>query len=168
MLMQDRSVRIFGLLLATCYAIFIIWLYVRQPQTFAEVTGGLSASVGTYRIDRQAFEDGLAMFRQGQYEASRAAFERADPARQDAPTQFYIAYTYYRSGWGRLYNEDEDFKLGLDRIEKAIALAPNGRLMVEDPEIDIHNADELRAEFAAGLRTEASDLNPMRIFRKRK
>ena len=68
----------------------------------------------------------------------------------------------------RFYSEDEDFKLGLDRIEKAIALAPNGRLIVEDPENDIHNADELRAELAAGLRTEASDLNPMRIFRKRK
>jgi len=168
MLMQDRTVRTLGLLLASCYAIFIIWLYVSQPQTFAEVTGSLSASVGAYRIDQQAFDDGLAMFRRGQYEASRAAFERADPVQKDARTQFYIAYSYYRSGWGRFYSEDEDFKLGLDRIEKAIALAPNGRLIVEDPENDIHNADELRAELAAGLRTEASDLNPMRVFRKRK
>ena len=105
------------------------------------------------------------MFRRGQYDASRAAFERADPARQDARTQFYIAYSYYRSGWGRFYNEDDDFKLGLDRIDKAIALSPNRRLIVDDPENGIHNADELRAELAAGLRTEASDLNPMRVFR---
>jgi tetratricopeptide (TPR) repeat protein len=166
--MRDRTVRALGLLLATSYAVFIVWLYVRQPQTFADVTGGLSASVGAYRIDQQAFDDGVAMFRQGQYDASRAAFERADPAQQDARTQFYIAYSYYRSGWGRLYSDDADFKLGLDRVDKAIALAPNGRLIVEDPQNDIHNADELRAELTAGLRTEASDLNPMRLFRKRK
>jgi tetratricopeptide (TPR) repeat protein len=166
--MRDRTVRALGLLLTTSYAVFIVWLYVRQPQTLADVTGGLSASVGAYRIDQQAFDDGVAMFRQGQYDASRAAFERADPAQQDARTQFYIAYSYYRSGWGRLYSDDADFKLGLDRVDKAIALAPNGRLIIEDPQNDIHNADELRAELAAGLRTEASDLNPMRLFRKRK
>jgi hypothetical protein len=166
--MRDRTVRALGLLLTTSYAVFIVWLYVRQPQTLADVTGGLSASVGAYRIDQQAFDDGVAMFRQGHYDASRAAFERADPAQQDARTQFYIAYSYYRSGWGRLYSDDADFKLGLDRVDKAIALAPNGRLIIEDPQNDIHNADELRAELAAGLRTEASDLNPMRLFRKRK
>jgi tetratricopeptide (TPR) repeat protein len=166
--MQDRTVRTLGLLLSVSYAVFVVWLYVRQPQTFAEVTGGISASVGAYRIDQQAFDDALALFRQGNYEASRAAFERADPAGRDARTQFYIAYAYYRSGWGRFYSSDADFKLGLDRIDKAIALAPNGRLIVEDPQNSIHNADELRAELAAGLRTEASDLNPMRIFRKRK
>ena len=154
--------------MAIGYASFILWLYVQQPQTIAEVTGGLSATVGAYRIDQQAFEDGLAAFRGGRFEAARAAFERADAARQDARTQFYIAYSYYRSGWGRFYNDDAHFKLGLERVDKAIGLAPGGRLVVEDPENEIHNADELRAELAAGLRTEASDLNPMRIFRGRK
>ena len=167
--MQDRSVRVLGLLFAICYATFIVWLYVRQPQTFAEVTGGLSASVGAYRIDQQAFDDGLAMFRRGEYEASRAAFERADPARQDARTQFYIAYSYYRSGWGRFYSEDDGFQTWTrSRRARRLRWRPNGRLIVEDPENDIHNADELRAELAAGLRADASDFNPMRIFRKRK
>jgi tetratricopeptide (TPR) repeat protein len=166
--MRDRSVRVLGLVLAVSYATFIVWLYVTQPQTIAEVTGGLSSSVGAYRIDQQAFDQGLALFRQEQYDASRAAFERADPARQDPRTQFYIAYSYYRSGWGRFYSDDEQFKLGLERIDKAIALAPNGRLIVEDPENVIHNADELRAELAAGLRAEASDFNPLRVFRTRK
>jgi len=166
--MRDRSVRALGLVVAICYASFIVWLYVRQPQTIADVTGGLSASVGAYRIDQQAFSDGLAAFRGEQYEAARAAFERADPAEQDARTQFYIGYSYYRSGWGRFYNDDAHFKLGLDRVDKAIGLAPGGRLLVEDPDIAIHNADELRAELTAGLRTEAADLNPMRVFRRRK
>ena len=166
--MQDRSVRLFGLMLSVCYATSIIWLYVRQPQTVAEVTGGLAASVGAYQIDQAAFDDGLALFRRDQFEASRAAFDRADPAGQDARTQFYIAYSYYRSGWGRVYQDDASFKKGLERIDKAIELAPGGRLIVDDPELSIKNADELRAELAEGIRTDPSDFNPMRVFRKRK
>jgi hypothetical protein len=167
-LMGERSVRSIGLVLAIVYASFIVWLYVRQPQTLAEVTGGLTATVGAYRIDQQAFDDGLGLFRREQFDASRAAFERADPAGEDARTQFYIAYSYYRSGWGRVYQDNELFKKGLERADKAIALAPAGRLVVEDPELAMHSADELRAELAAGLRVEASDFNPLRVFRKRK
>ena len=33
------------------YAVFIGWLFVRQPQTIAQVAGGLSAAVGTYSVD---------------------------------------------------------------------------------------------------------------------
>ena len=168
MIVQDRSVRVVGFVLALCYATFIVWLYVRQPQTFAEVTGGLTATVGAYRINQQAFDDALALFRREQHEAARATFQRADPAGQDARTQFYIAYSYYRSGWGRLYQDNELFKKGLAHADKAIALAPGGRLIVEDPEIHMHSADELRAELAEGLRVEASDFNPMRVFRERK
>ena len=167
-LMGERSVRSIGLVLAVVYASFIVWLYVRQPQTLAEVTGGLTATVGAYRIDQQAFDDGLELFRRDQFEASRAAFERADPAGEDARTQFYIAYSYYRSGWGRVYQDNELFQKGLAHADKAIALAPAGRLVVDDPQLTLHSADELRAELAEGLRIEASDFNPLRVFRKRK
>ena len=166
--MQDRSIRVFGLVLSICYATGILWLYIRQPQTVAEVTGGLAASVGAYRIDQRAFDDGLALFHRDELEASRAAFERADPAGRDALTQFYIAYSYYRSGWGRLYQDDVYFKQGLERADKAIELAPDGRLVVDDPRLGMHSADELRAELAQGLRTEVSDFNPMRVFGTRK
>ena len=166
--MQDRSVRALGLVLAMCYATFIVWLYIRQPQTLAEVTGGLTATVGAYRINQQAFDDGVELFHRDQLEAARAALERADPAGQDARTQFYIAYSYYRSGWGRLYQDNELFKKGLAHIDKAIALAPAHRLIVDDPQIYMHNADEVRAELEQGLRVEASDFNPMRVFRHRK
>lgn len=167
-LMGERTIRLTGLALAMMYASFIVWLYVRQPQTLAEVTGGLTASVGAYRIDQQAFDDGLSLFRRDEFEAARAAFDRADPAGQDARTQFYVAYSYYRSGWGRLYQDNADFKLGLERVDKAIALAPGHRLIVDDPDLYMHSADELRAELAEGLRVEASDFNPMRMLRKRK
>jgi tetratricopeptide (TPR) repeat protein len=168
MLRRDRSLRAAGLVLALLYAAFIIWVYGRQPQTMAEVTGSLSASVGAYRVDQAAFDDGLQLFRRDQFEAARAAFERADPAGQDARTQYYIAYAYYREGWGRLYHDDRLYRHGLQRVEKAVALAPQGRLVVDDPNLQMHSADELRAELAAGLRTEPSDLNPLRVFRKRK
>lgn len=167
-LVGERTVRLTGLALAMIYASFIVWLYIRQPQTFAEVAGGLTASVGAYRIDQRAFDDGLALFRRDEFEAARAAFNRADSAGQDARTQFYIAYSYYRSGWGRLYQDNEHFKLGLERVDKAIALAPEHRLVVDDPELQMHSADQLRAELAEGMRVEASDFNPMRMFRKRK
>jgi hypothetical protein len=168
MWMQDRSVRVLGVVLTICYAAFIVWLYVRQPQTLAEVTGGLTATVGAYRINQQAFDDGLGLFRREQHEAARAAFERADPAGQDARTQFYIAYSYYRSGWGRMFQDNELFKKGLAHADKAVALAPGGRLVVDDPDLHMRTADELRAELAEGLRIEASDFNPMRVFRQRK
>jgi hypothetical protein len=157
-----------GLVFACAYAALIVWLYSAQPQSVAEVTGGLAAEVGAYRIDTQAFDDGLAFFRRDLFDEARAAFARADPAQRDARTQFYIAYSYYRQGWGRFYNDDELFKQGLVAVDRAIALAPNGRLVVEDDNLVMKTADELRAELQRGLVRDSSDLNPLRVFDTRK
>ena len=99
--MREPIVRSAGLVGALVYAAAIGWLYVTQPQTAAQVTGGFASIVGAYRIDQQAFDDGLRFFRQDQFVEARAAFARADPAERDPKTQFYIAYAYYRQGWGR-------------------------------------------------------------------
>ena len=131
--MREGMVRAIGLVLAVGYAAFIIWLYAGQPQTAAEVTGGLSAALGSYRVDPQAFEDGLQFFRRDQFAPARTAFERADAARQDPRTQFYIAYSYYREGWGRLYQDDELFVQGPEAINRAMERAPKGRIRVDDP-----------------------------------
>src|SRR4029453_6037711 len=104
--MRESTLRSFGLALAAAYAVFIVWLYVRQPQTVAEMTGAMTASIGAYRIDDAAFAERPGLFRSDQSEAARLAFERADPAHQDSRTQFYIAYSYYRQGWGRVYSDD--------------------------------------------------------------
>lgn len=157
-----------GLVLSLTYASVIVWLYAAQPQNMGEVTGGLAASIGAYTVDAQAMQDGLAFFRKDQFEEARAAFARADPARRDARAQFYIAYSYYRQGWGRIYNDDALFAKGLEAVDRAIALAPNGRLLVEDDNLGMKSADELRAELAAGMRRDASDFNPLRIFRPRR
>jgi hypothetical protein len=155
-------------LLVALYALLIGWLYARQPQTVAQVTGGLSAAIGAYRIDQQAFEDGVRFFRRDQFAEARFAFARADPAVRDARTQFYIAYSCYRQGWGRLYHDDQLYLQGLSAVNRAIELAPGGRLVVDDPDLRMHTADELKAELEAGIRRDLSDFNPMRLFGERK
>jgi tetratricopeptide (TPR) repeat protein len=161
-------VRALGLVFAAAYAGLIVWLYAAQPQTVAQVTGGLAAEIGVYRVNQQAFEDGLSFFRRERFEEARAAFSRADPAGRDARTQFYVAYSYYRQGWGRLYSDDALFKEGLRAVDLAISLAPDHRLVVDDTNLGLKSADELRAELQRGLIRDASDLNPMRVFEPRK
>jgi hypothetical protein len=165
---SETTLRVLGLAAAGSYLLLIAWLYAHQPQTVAEMTGALSASIGAYKIDQQAFDDGLRFFRGEQFDAARLAFERADPAHQDPTTQFYIAYSYYRQGWGRVYDDEVRFARGLEAINKAIATAERGRLVVDDPNLQMHSADELKAELEAGLRRDTSTLNPMRLFRRRK
>ena len=169
--MSETTIRGAGLALALVYAVLIGWIYAHQPSTLAEAAGGISWTVGAYRVDQQAFADGLQYFRNDQFVEARAALERADPARRDALTQFYIAYTFYRQGWGRLYSDDELFRQGLEAVDRAIALAPGFRPPgpgTGNAELGIASADELKAELQSGLTRDSSDFNPARVFRQRK
>jgi len=166
--MRESVVRSIGLTVSLAYGGLALWLYATQPQTFAQVSGGLTSIIGAYSIDQQAFDDGLRFFRADKFPEARASFARADRAQRDARTQFYIAYAFYREGFGHLYNDDAIFKQGLASVDAAIALAPNGRLVVDDPGLQLHSADELRAELQRGLTVEPSDFNPLRVLRKRK
>jgi hypothetical protein len=166
--MTSVLIRSAGLVLTAAYAVLIAWLYAAQPRTMAEVKGGLAASVGAYGIDPVAFDDGLRYFRQDRFAEARAALARADPATRDARTQFYIAYSYYREGWHRTHHDDELYRKGVEVVTHAISLAPDGRLVVEDPELSMHNPDELKAELEAGLTTDASDFDPRRLLQRRK
>src|SRR5206468_5498405 len=122
-----------------------------------------------YRIEGQAFADGLRFSGSDPYPEARMAFVRADPAERDTRTQFYIAYSYYREGWGRIYHDAALYRQGLEALDRAVALAPAGRLVVEDdPNLKIHSADELRAELEAGIRVDAADFNPMRLLGERR
>ena len=161
-------VRIAGLVVSLAYAAFIIWLYAAQPQTVAQVTGSMASGIGAYRVDTQAASDAMGFFYRDRYPEARAAFERADPAHRDARTQFYIAYSYYRQGWGRVYNDDTLFRKGIEAVDRAIAAAPDHRLVVDDPELGMKTGDELKAELERGVTREAADFNPLKIFRSRK
>jgi hypothetical protein len=163
--MPDSMIRAIGLALGVCCLAGIGWVYSRQPQTFAEATGALSASVGAYRIDEQAFVDGLRFFHRDQFGAARIAFDRADPAHQEPRTQFYIAYSYYREGWGRMYVDKDLFARGLQAINRAIAAAPRGRVVVDDASLEMRSGDELKAELEAGMQA-STELNPLTIVRR--
>lgn len=166
--MPASAIRALGLAGSLVYAGFIVWLYATGPATIAEVTGGVAAGFNAYKADEASFQEGLRLFRQDSFEAARTAFDRADPARRDSRVQFYVAYSYYRQGWGRLWNDDALFKKGLEALDRAVKADPSGRVAVSDGNLGMMTSDELRAELEGGLRRDASDYNPLRVMRKRK
>jgi hypothetical protein len=161
------AVRIVGALAMSAYAAAIVWIYAHQPRTIAEATGGLGASVGVYQIDRASFDEGLRFFHADHFPEARSAFARADPAKQDGTTQFYIAYSFLRQGWGRMYSDDVLLQQGRAALDRAIAVAPSGSVRVDDPTLTLKTSDELKAEIDRGLTREASDFNPLRLLDKR-
>jgi hypothetical protein len=161
-------IRALGLAGSLVYAAFIVWLYATGPATMAEVTGGVAAGLNVYRADEASFQDGLTLFRADSFEAARTAFDRADPAKRDARVQFYVAYSFYRQGWGRLWNDDALFRQGLEVLDRAVSVDPSGRVVIADSNLGMTTSDELRAELEAGTRRDTSDFNPLRVMGKRK
>jgi hypothetical protein len=47
-------------------------------------------------------------------------------------------------------------------------MSPPSGLRVDDPELQMHTADELKAELHRGLTRDASDFNPLRLLGSRK
>lgn len=157
-----------GALLSMAYAAVIVWAYAAQPQNRAEAIGGLASTIGAYRVDEQGFQQALALFHADRFAEARLAFDRADPAKRDARTQFYVAYSFYREGWHRLYSDDVLFAQGLEAVTRASAVAPGHVVVVDDPALGMHTADELRIELERGLRRDAGDFNPLRVLAPRK
>jgi hypothetical protein len=166
--MRHRLIQWGGIAWTIIYAALVLWLYAAAPRSVAEVRTQASVAAGTYEVDRARFDAGRELFLREQYAAARGEWERADPAHRDARTQFYVAYSFYRQGWGRVYSDDALFRQGLDTIDRAVALSPDAPLSVEDPELKIHSAAELRAELEHGLERTADDFNPLKVFRERK
>ena len=157
-----------GLAWTIIYSVFVIWIYATEPRTLREVATNTQVASGTYQVDQEKFNNALAMFRREQFRAARDEWGRADPGMQDAVSQFYIAYAFYREGWGRVYHDDALFKQGLEAVSRAISAAPNQTLRVDDPDLQLHTPAELKAELEQGTEQSAGDLNPVEIFRKRK
>ena len=70
-LRSPTIVRASGLVVSIAYASLVVWAYVHQPQTIAEVQGGLTASVGVYAVDQAALDEALQFFRNDQFREAR-------------------------------------------------------------------------------------------------
>ncbi|GAC1399178.1 MAG: hypothetical protein NVSMB56_14120 [Pyrinomonadaceae bacterium] len=163
---RANLIRTLGIIWTLLYAAFIIWLYATQPATFQAITTQASLTAGTYEINQQAFDSALDSFRREQFAVARNEFIRADPARHDARTQFYIAYTFYREAWGRVRSDENLMKQGLDAANLAINLAPNGVLKIDDPNLQLHTAAELKTELEHESVNTWSDYNPLKVLRR--
>ena len=166
--MQAKIIQVAGFAFTIAYAGFIVWIYATEPRSFKEVATSAEVAAGTYQVNEEKFNSALDLFRREQFRAARDEWQRADPALGDARTQFYIAYSFYREGWGRLYFDQELFKQGLEAVNRAIALAPASPLLVDDTNLRLHTAAELKAELEQGTESSWSDVNPLKVLRTRK
>jgi hypothetical protein len=166
--MQTRFIQIAGITSTLIYASIIVWIYATEPRSFREVATNSQVAAGVYEINQEKFNNGVTLFRRDQFRAARDEWMGADPAQRDPRTQFYIGYAFYREGWGRVYYDNALFKQGLEAVNRAISQAPNGVLVVDDPNLQMHSAAELKAELEQGTETGWKDLNPVKLFRQRK
>ena len=166
--MQFKIIQVAGLALTIVYAAFIIWIYATEPRSFREVATSAEVAAGTYQIDQVRFNAALDLFRREQFRAARDEWQRADPAQGDARTQFYISYSFYREGWGRVYFDQELFKRGLEAVNRAISLSAAAPLTIDDPNLRMHTAAELKTELEQGTERSWSDVNPLKVLRTRK
>ena len=161
--MKEKHIQILGIAVVVFGLTFVGFLYWSQPRSLAEVATKGSVAIGTYEVNKTEFDAGVAAFRQDQFVAARAAFERADPEKRDAATQFYVVYSYYRQGWGRVSNDDALFQSGLEAVSR---VDPNFRST--DADLQMKTAAELKFELEEGLKLTASDFNPMKLTKERK
>lgn len=166
--MTTRIIQSAGLVVTALYAVFVIWIYATEPRSFRDVATTAEVAAGTYRIDQEKFNSGLELFRREQFRAARDEWQRADPAQADAITQFYIGYAFYREGWGRVYYDKELFKRGLEAANRAIALSSHTPVAVDDTNLQMRTAAELKTELEQGLERSWGDINPIGVLRTRK
>lgn len=174
--MKEKYIQVLGTVLSALYFVFIAFLYLAEPRSLADisikaastiqdVTTKSQVVIGTYEVDPVKFAEGLRLFREDNFVAARDAFEKADSQRRDANTQYYIAYSYYRQGWGRVSNDDELFGKGIKALERVTELDPN--FVSTDSDLKLKRPAELKHEFEEGMQVTADDLNPMKLVRER-
>lgn len=164
--MKQSHIQILGLFLIASGFVFIAFIYASGPRSLTEVATKGQVAIGTYQIDKAEFERGRALFASNDFIGARAALARADPERRDAATQFLIAYSYYRQGWGRFSNDDAMFTLGVQAAERVLQLDP--AYTTTDASLQIKTPSELKNELEQGLKITASDFDPRRLVRERK
>ena len=175
--MKPRYIQILGIAVSVVYFGFIAFLYLAEPRSLADISTKAASTIqtaatkgqilaGTYQVDQAKFSQGLSLFRQDNFIAARDVFQKADPEHRDAATQYYIAYTYYRQGWGRISNDGELFAAGLKQLDRVDEIDPN--YVATDDDLKLKRPAELRHEFEEGMRVTIDDFNPLKVVRERK
>jgi len=175
--MKEEYIQILGIAVVLIYGIFVVFLYAAEPRSLEEIPSKAIETVqnaatkgqvmtGTYEIDQSKFDEGLNAFRQNNFVLARDSFAKADPERRDAETQYYVAYSFYRQGWGRLSNDDAMFKQALESLERVNFIDKNFRS--DDADLQLRTLAELKNELEEGLRVTADDFNPLKVLRERK
>ena len=175
--MKEKHLQILSLVLITFFGSLVVWLYWAEPKSLAEVsvkaketienaTTKTEVILGTYEVDKAKFDEGLRAFRADNFVLARDAFSRADVEKRDAKTQFYIAYSFYRQGFGKVYNDDELFKQGLEQVGRTGIIDKNFKS--GDVNLQMKTFAELKFEFEEGLKLTADDFNPFKLGRERK
>ena len=164
--MNEKYIHIIGIALTVLGSVFIAFLYWTEPRSLAEVTTKSQVVLGTYIVKKDEFDLGVASFRAEKYPDARAAFDLADPEKRDVTTQFYVAYSYYRQGWGRVSNDDSLFRPGLEAVNRVIAI--DATFQSRDESLGIRTPAELKNELEEGLKITPSDFNPLKVLRERK
>jgi hypothetical protein len=173
---KQNLIQTLGFTASAAYFMAIVFLYATSPRSLSEVPSKAASTIGsavttgqvltgTYEINKEEFNQGLQNFYADKFVAARDNFERADPQKQDANTQFYIAYSYYRQGWGRVSNDDALFRSALASLDRVVVLDPKFRSA--DPDLKLKTPAELRSELEEGLRVTADDFNPLKLIRER-
>ena len=157
--MSESLLRAGGAALTVAYAVLIGWLAASQPQSLVEGHRRTGGDVRRLRSGRDQFRRRApASSARSSSRPARTAWSRADPAGRDARTQFYVAYSYYRQGWGRVSHDDALYAAGLDALATGGRGRPGGRVSVSDPEpADPHRR---RARGRAASRPDAGLVRP--------
>jgi hypothetical protein len=164
--MTERLIHYLSLALVVVGLGAVTIVYLSAPKDLAEAVNRSKVVLGVYSVDKELFDRGLSKFRSDDFSGAISLFDQADPEKRDARTQFYIAYSYYRQGWGRISNDDESFAKGLEAAAIACELDPD--LVVDDASLQMRTPEQLRSELESGLKLTVDDLNPLKLFRERK
>jgi len=175
--MKEKYLQFLSLVLVGFLGAFIAWLYWAEPTSLEDVTIKAKETIetattkseviiGIYEVDAEKFNQGLQAFRQDNFILARDLFQRADPESRDAKTQFYIAYSFYRQGWGRVSNDDALFRQALEQTGRVIQIDKDFKS--DDENLQLKNPVELKNELEEGLKVTADDFNPLKVFRERK
>jgi len=164
-----RAIQIAGLVVTVLYGSFIVWVYARHPRTLAELKTQASIQANVYHINQPNFDEALKEFDSRDYNSAIGQLKLADPAQKDPTTQYYIAYSYYLLGRGRIFNDEDMFNNAIAAVDRCLDNSPDHIFEIDRPDLEIKNADTLRQKLLDGLKYTMPGLNPMNWFgRKQK